>query len=178
MECGDAAINRIRGPHAERVKGSCEENREDASALDFYRAIGLAVSVMGNSPDYCQYPIACVTLWLEPAIRHHQIHFFFDSGGIPVGYLTWAWLATDTEQRLLHDPTVLLHISEWNEGDNLWILDFVLVSGDLRARLREAVSLFGGNERAKSLRRHADGTVRKTSIWRLAAFRNTSRPTR
>lgn len=158
--------------------GSGEVTPEDDSALDLFKALGLTVTVMGQSPDYCQYPIACIPLWLEPAIRHRQIHFFLDNAGFPVGYLTWAWLATDTEKRLQYDPTVLLHISEWNEGDNLWILDFVLVSGDLRARLREAVSLFGGHTQASSLRRHADGTVRKISVWRRAAFRNTSRPTK
>jgi hemolysin-activating ACP:hemolysin acyltransferase len=85
---------------------------------------------MAKSDEYCQYPIACITLWIEPAIRHEQIHFFFDDAGQACGYVTWAWLAADSERRLLHDPDVLLHISEWNEGSSLWILDFVVgVSG-------------------------------------------------
>lgn len=148
----------------------------DDRAPDFFRCVGLVATLMGQSPRYCEYPIACIPLWLEPAIRHCQIHFFLNHGGVPVGYLTWAWLTTDTEHRLLHDPAVLLHISEWNEGDRLWILDFVLLSGDVRSRLREAASVFENYEQAKSLRRREDGTVRKVSTWRRTAFRSISPP--
>ena len=116
---------------------------------------------MGQSRPYCQYPIACLSLWIEPAIRHNQIRFFFlDEGTTAVGYVTWARLAADTEHRLIHDPSVLLHLSEWNEGDRLWILDFVLLKGNVRSRLREIESLFAHEERINFLRRNDDGTVR------------------
>jgi len=149
---------------------------EPRESSEFLEQVGLAATVMGRSPQYCQYPIACIQLWLEPAIRHNQIKFFRNESGVAVGYITWAWLAEDTECRLLHDPSVLLHISEWNEGDRLWILDFVLISGDIRARLRDAAALFEREQSAKSLRRRDDGTVRKVTTWRRRAFKSTSHP--
>jgi cytolysin-activating lysine-acyltransferase len=143
---------------------------------EFLEQVGLAATVMGRSPQYCEYPIACIQLWLEPAIRHNQIKFFRNESGVAVGYITWAWLAEETEFRLIHDRNVLLHISEWNEGDRLWILDFVLLSGDLRARLKDVASLFKDKQFAKSLRRRDDGAVRKVTTWRRKAFKSTSHP--
>jgi hemolysin-activating ACP:hemolysin acyltransferase len=106
------------------------EGREPS---EFLEQVGLAATVMGQSPQYCEYPIACIQRWLEPAIRHNQIKFFRNESRVAVGYITWAWLAEDAEFRLMHDRSVLLHINEWNEGERLWILDFVLLSGDIHA---------------------------------------------
>lgn len=121
---------------------------------------------MGRSDEYCQYPIACVTLWIEAAVRHEQIYFFQDEAGQVCGYMTWAWIAEDAEQRLLRDPNVLLHISEWNEGERLWILDFLVHTGDVRTWIQEARTLFGEVEHAKSVRRRDDGSVRKVTTWK------------
>ena len=121
---------------------------------------------MSRSKHYCQYPIACLTLWIEPAISHGQMHLFKDSEGNPFGYMTWAYLASDAERRLLCDPEVLLHISEWNEGEALWILDFVVVTGNVKEAIRQAFDLFPSFVEAKSIRRDENGTVRKLTTWK------------
>ncbi len=149
-----------------------------ASAADLYPALGLAVDSMAKSDEYCQYPIACVTLWIEPAIRHEQIHFFRDASGEVCGYMTWAWLTEDTERRLLHNPNVLLHISEWNEGERLWILDFLVHAGEVRTWIREARELFAESTDARSLRRRDDGSVRKITTWKRRPCHGISRPGR
>jgi cytolysin-activating lysine-acyltransferase len=143
-------------------------------SADLYFALGAAADAMARSDEYCQYPIACLTLWIEPAICHEQIHFFRDDSGQVCGYMTWAWLAEDTERRLLHDSNVLLHISEWNEGERLWILDFLVHSGDVRSWIREARMLFGEATQAKSLHRREDGSVRKVITWKKRSSRGTS----
>jgi cytolysin-activating lysine-acyltransferase len=119
-----------------------------------------------RSKKHSHDPIASLAAWIEPAILLRQIDFFFDLAGRPVGYLTWALLAEDTEQRLLHDVDVVFHISEWNEGTRLWIIDFVLLDGNVREFVRKAYSLFPDAVEAKSLRRRYDGTVRKVTVWR------------
>ena len=146
--------------------------------LGFYSALGLAVDAMGKSDRYCQYPIACLTMWIEPAIRHEQIHFFRDEFGQVCGYMTWAWLADDTERRLIHDPDVLLHLSEWNEGDRLWILDFLVHTGDVRLWVGEAQSLFVEVAEANWLRRRDDGSVRKVMRWKRRPSSGISRQTK
>lgn len=141
------------------------------SALGFHERIGMAAWLMTKASDYAQYPIACLSAWIEPAVLHDQIHFFFrDEDRRPIGYVTWACLAPDTEQRLLHDPEVLFHISEWNEGESLWLMDMVLIAGDVRSCIREMCSMFPNFSEAKSLRRLEDGAVQKVTVWKRARF--------
>ena len=145
--------------------------------LELLQKLGMAAAVMGQSAQYCQYPVACLPLWIEPAIRHEQIHFFLDHAGSAVGYMTWAWLAADTEYRLAHDPSVLLHLSEWNEGDRLWVLDFVLLGGELRSRVREAADLFGRDQQVvRFLRRREDETVKAVHTWQRGSSNSTFHP--
>lgn len=131
-----------------------------------FSALGLATWLLGQSRIYRRFPIACISVWIEPAIRHEQIHFFVDETGMVCGYMIWAWLAQDTEQRFLQDPHVTFHLSEWNEGERLWITDFMVLKGSVRERVREAFSLFPAVAQANSLRRCNDGTVRKVMTWR------------
>lgn len=133
---------------------------------EYYYRLGIVAEMMTKSDEYVHYPIACLKVFIEPAIRLEQIHIFLDRSGNPRGYLTWALLAEDAERRHLNDPEVQFHLSEWNEGDRLWIMDFLLVDGDVRTALQEARKLFPGFSRARSLRRRADGTVRKVVTWR------------
>ncbi|MDH5821775.1 toxin-activating lysine-acyltransferase [Luteimonas sp. RD2P54] len=135
----------------------------DQTALE---ALGAVSVLMSRSPTYCQYPVACMPEWIEPAILLRQIKIFRDSAGVLAGYMTWAYLAPDVEDRFKNDPSVLLHFSEWNEGDRLWIMDFVCVNGNVRGLLREARASFPKAATAQSLRRNEDGAVRKVSTWR------------
>ncbi len=92
-------------------------------------------------------------LW--PAVLHKQIDFLFNSKGIPVGFVTWAYLTEACAQELMRDPDYVLHLSEWNEGDQLWIMDIVSVPGHVRnvarklreTRLRHASRVHGRRPR-------------------------------
>jgi len=132
-----------------------------------YQRLGMVSAAMAQSPLYCQYPVACIRFWIEPAILLNQIKFFFDVSGNLAGYMTWAFLAEDTEHRLIHDSDVLLHISEWNEGNRLWILDMVVLNGDGKLFANQARKLFPKFSEARSLRRRDDGSVRRVVLWKL-----------
>jgi cytolysin-activating lysine-acyltransferase len=96
-----------------------------------------------------------------------QIFFFRDSIGPNNGYMTWAYLTEETERRLINDPNALLHLSEWNEGDRLWIMDLVVIDGETRRHIRQALKdLIPNHSFAKSLRCYPDGTARKVVMWR------------
>jgi cytolysin-activating lysine-acyltransferase len=137
---------------------------------EYHKQMGRVAVAMTRSDNYCHYPIACLAVWIRPPVLLEQIHFFSDRSGALAGYMTWAFLADDVERRLLTDPDVLLHISEWNEGDTLWIMDFVAFRGHLRSCLMEAATLFPGHAFASSLRRRDDGSVRKVSRWPLKKY--------
>lgn len=121
---------------------------------------------MCRSQLYCQFPVACISEWLIPPIAFGQILVFRNASGLLVGYVTWAFLTEDVERRLLNDPQVLLHFSEWNEGDRLWLLDFVSTQGSARQLLRQVRDHFKDHRFARSLRRQDDGSIKKTVVWK------------
>ncbi len=72
-----------------------------------------------------------------PAARHGKIAFFLNFDSVPVGFVTWAHLAAEAEQRILQSMDPWLHLSEWNEGASLWVKSL-----HVPARLRrEAIRL-------------------------------------
>lgn len=134
---------------------------------------GYVAYLMARQTEYREYPLATMSDWLELPIALGQIQVFFDPvSNAPVGYATWAWLSAEVERRWLDEPSTLLHYSEWNEGDRLWIMDLVAPFGhgaDIARHLRRHG--FPGHAQAKSLRRDGDGNVVKISTWGRAKAR-------
>jgi cytolysin-activating lysine-acyltransferase len=136
----------------------------------FAEKLGTAAMLMGSSREYMLFQIVCLRMWIEPAIRHKQIQFYYDECGKPMGYLAWAMVAPDVADRLVNDPRVVLHESEWNEGDILWIIDFVAPHGRVLEMVSHAKEkLFNAFPECRYVRRDAAGNVRKLSIWRRRA---------
>jgi hemolysin-activating ACP:hemolysin acyltransferase len=135
---------------------------------DMMRKRGVIAHLMANNTRYRGFPLASLSAWIDPAIVTNQLAIFYGSySGNPVGYITWAFLAPDVEHRWLNDPGVLLHESEWNEGGNLWIMDFLAIPGyceDIIEFIEN--NMFADHSEAYSLRRKGDGTVRKVSYWK------------
>lgn len=62
---------------------------------------------------------------ISPAFHQRRIKIFYDKDGEAIAYLIWATLVSEVEDRVLATGRFDLHISEWNEGDRFWIVDFV-----------------------------------------------------
>lgn len=96
-----------------------------------------------------------IHLW--PAVRLNQIGFLFNSKGSPVAFATWAFVTDEVAQTMISDPRYCLDIGEWNEGDQLWLMDFVAFPGEawnLVRRLREFY--LPGPWRVRGIRRYAN----------------------
>lgn len=97
-----------------------------------------------------------IRLW--PAVRLNQIGFLFNSKGSPVAFATWAFVTDEVAQTLLADPGYCMDISEWNEGDQLWLVDFVAPFGEARNLARKLCNCYlPGDWRVRGMRRYADG---------------------
>lgn len=128
--------------------------------------LGLVASLMCRSTARQDYPLSYLTKWIEPAIAHRQIYYAFGDRGRPLAYWTWALLASEVEHRLMNARHMWLHESEWNEGDRLWILDFVAPHGYVRDIVKHLHgSFFALHNAAYSMRWAADGSVRSCSFW-------------
>ena len=96
-----------------------------------------------------------IRLW--PAVRLNQIGILYDSKGSPVAFATWAFVTEEVAQSMLADPDYRMDISEWNEGDQLWLVDFVAPSGEARNLVRKLWSTYLlGDWRVRGIRRYAE----------------------
>ncbi|HWU78854.1 MAG TPA: toxin-activating lysine-acyltransferase [Caulobacter sp.] len=109
-----------------------------------------------------QFRIAAIQAQIWPAIRLGHIEFDFDLRGAPSAYLMWAFVSDEVLAELQSDPARLLHLSEWNEGHNLWLVDIVAPRGGARRLLsRLRVERFADHDVAHATRRDAGGAIRK-----------------
>lgn len=112
-------------PHTPSRSGYDCNYPQNAPSAEFNAVLGTAVSLMASSANCAYFSMQHVTAWLIPAITTGQIHIFCDRRGQPVGYLTWAFLSETAERRWLMNPDGIFHVSEWNEGTRLWLIDLV-----------------------------------------------------
>ncbi len=133
--------------------------------------IGYAVMVLLQSKKYSLFQVLTIRCWIEQAITLGQIKFFFDWDGTPIGYVTWAYLAEDVESRLLGDNNFSLHFSEWNEGGNLWVIDFCMPTGSVKEAARyfleEIRSFYVG--RLSWVRRDPNYSVKKICRYEIGS---------
>lgn len=94
-----------------------------------YTKVGYATTLCSVAEGRKLYTFNYLQHLIIPAIRHQQIQFYFDSDNKPVAYVIWGFLSERTEQGLLQSQVPKLHVSDWNDGESLWILDLVAPLG-------------------------------------------------
>jgi len=130
--------------------------------------LGYVAMIMFMSGSYSTFQMRTLNFWITPAIDHQQILFLFDNTARPIGYVTWAHLAPDTEHRLLNNKDFLLHPSEWNEGGKTWLIDFCFPCGGVmesRAAIKKHLKSKGVTELFWAHRK-TDYSIKKT--WRVS----------
>lgn len=71
------------------------------------------------------FKIASMTSQLMSAINLGQVHLIYNRRGNPLGYLAWSFITEQVLAQLKKDPLYILHFSEWNEGDIVYLFDVV-----------------------------------------------------
>ncbi|PRW84531.1 toxin-activating lysine-acyltransferase [Pseudomonas simiae] len=138
-----------------------------ASHMEKANSLGFALWVAMQSHSYYMFRLIDLRVWIEPAIHHNQIMFFFDIFDKPIGYIIWANLAPDVEKRFLNNPDFLLHESEWDEGNKTWILDCCFPFGGVRhaiCKLRKKL-LLQNIRRVSWVRRNPDYSIKKVFVY-------------
>ncbi|WP_277588995.1 toxin-activating lysine-acyltransferase [Pseudomonas chlororaphis] len=136
---------------------------QKGSFIDRAKLIGFAFWIAMESQAYRAFRLIDFKFWVIPAIDHKQILFFFDDFDNPIGYVIWANIAPDSEQRLLKDSSFLLHESEWDEGNRTWIIDCCFPYGSINYAVAEIRNFFKSQDidRFFWARRNMDYSVRK-----------------
>ena len=115
------------------------------------------------------YSIASAYLWLWPAVRLNQIVYTTGRGGMWTGYATWAYFTPESAMTFIKSDPPFLHISDWNEGDQLWILDVVAPLSHARSLASQLRSRLSRDfKEARHVRRNSDGNIIGTRTLCLA----------
>jgi cytolysin-activating lysine-acyltransferase len=130
-----------------------------------FERLGLATELLCRIRPGQKYGLEFIWQRLQPAIILNQICFGFEERCRVVAFWTWAFLAPDVEERLVRDPSTILHFSEWNEGPNLWVLDLVAPFGHLIDVIRFLQRGFFAGHTSASTARITGGGVVKVSKW-------------
>lgn len=129
--------------------------------------LGAIARLMSRSKRYHNYPTAYLCMWIEPALITNQAAIFYRrNDSEPVGFITWAFLSAEVEHRWRRDPRALLHLSDWNEDGNLWIVDFMAAPGfceDIVEFINE--NMFKEHAQLHYRRININGSIKKICHW-------------
>lgn len=112
------------------VKGEADVNHRRAN-----EDIGAIVRFAGARPSHGGTSLARFSHALSFAHGLGQTKVFYNGFGQCTGFVVWALLVPDVERRVIRTKRLELHDFEWNEGDSLWIIDFLTRPGSLRPAL-------------------------------------------
>jgi hemolysin-activating ACP:hemolysin acyltransferase len=128
--------------------------------------IGCALQVMSQCKFHASFPVSRAVGLLTSAYRHGMLRVYFGAAGNPVAYAAWAFISTESEEKLAKGEIFNFHFSEWNEGEQLWIIDFAAPLGHAYAVCRDLQrSTFGRAEYARYARvQKGYLTVRQTRL--------------
>ena len=128
--------------------------------------LGSIVCLMQNSPLHRQYSIADLEERFIPSLLHNQFRYY-EINGTPIGFVNWAWLDEETEEKYTTGEYELT-LDEWVGGSSLWFPEFVAPYGHARkmvADLRTNVHKKGTP--AKALRISQEGELMGIAKYRL-----------
>jgi cytolysin-activating lysine-acyltransferase len=120
--------------------------------------------LMLNSPLHRQYNILDIETRFVPSLIHNQFRYY-EIAGRPVGFVNWAWLSDEVEQKFMTAKYELTH-DEWKSGDRLWFPEFVAPFGHARYIIKDLrTNVLPKGTPAKSFRINPDGSLDSISKW-------------
>lgn len=115
--------------------------------------LGIAAKLLVNAGGG-RLSIASLIGWLETPIRLGQILFLTSWERIPLGFATWAYLTPRTLQRMASGEQDLPLLEDWNEGADLWLVNFVAPKGHSSELIRHLRAQLGSTHDVVHYRRN------------------------
>ncbi|MBD2302097.1 toxin-activating lysine-acyltransferase [Nostoc sp. FACHB-190] len=128
------------------------------------KLIGSITHLMLSSPLHRKYKIAHIAERFVPSLIHNQFRYY-EIDGNPIGFVNWAWLTDEVEQKFLTEKYVL-QLDEWQGGNNLCFPEFIAPFGHARLIITDLrTNIFPKGTPAKSLKINPDGTLKSIYRW-------------
>jgi len=129
---------------------------------------GRALRLLSRAPFRRDLSLKEVVRNLWPPVKLGQIEFLYNSHGEALAFATWAYLTPEVAELFRVNADYRLELHEWNEGDQLWIVDFFSPYGGTRnlcTKLRR--SRFLRFQTVHAVRSYANDKVSRTVAKRL-----------
>ena len=128
--------------------------------------IGSITHLMMSSTLHRKYNISDIAERFVPALIHNQFRYY-EINGSPIGFVNWAWLTDELEQKFMTGQYVL-NLDEWQGGSNLWFPEFIAPFGHARLIVKDLrTNILPKGTPAKSFRIRPDGSLKSISHWRI-----------
>lgn len=92
------------------------------------RLLGDIVTLMMQSPTHLNYKIQHFSSVVLPPVQLNQYRIYHNAKKQPVGFVSWAMLSKEAEQKFLNQATPLT-LEEWASGDSIYIMEFIAPYG-------------------------------------------------
>lgn len=143
--------------------------------VDYYSSVGYAVELLSQSEYHRQHRTGdYLRSEVLPALWCGQTRFYVTQEGLPSAMVTWAWLSESVETQVHASGRVLMG-REWNCGDRLFINDWITPYHNVRDVLHDMTHNIFPDKVATSLRRNANGSVRRINRWTGVNLRQVSK---
>lgn len=127
--------------------------------------IGSITHLMISSPLHRKYKIASIPERFIPSLIHNQFRYY-EIDGNPIGFVNWAWLTDEVEEKFMTTQYVL-NLDEWQGGNNLWFPEFIAPFGHARLIIQDLRrNIFPKGTPAKSFKINPDGSFKSIYHWK------------
>lgn len=113
------------------------------------QSLGALTQIMAASRAHQKHDMAYFRHVINSLLAHDQITILYNARKEAVAYYCWAFLAPDVEKRVIGTGQWNLHISEWNEGTSLWLVDLAAPFGHLGMVVRNIKQRFVSHPRIR-----------------------------
>ena len=129
-----------------------------ASAQQRLQMIGSITHLMMCSELHRKYQIIDIAELFLPSLIHNQFRYC-EVDGQPLGFVNWAWLTDEIEEKYKTGKYVL-KLDEWQGGSNLWFIEFIAPFGHTHLMIKDLrTNILPKGTLAKSLRIRSDGSL-------------------
>ena len=104
-----------------------EEVQKEKMSSNLESVLGTIALLMLRSPTHKHVFIGDWEWIIMPPVLSRQFKLFRDRDHQPIGFISWAKISPDVEQRLI-SGAVKLAPKDWNSGDKLYIIDIITVA--------------------------------------------------
>ena len=131
--------------------------------------LGKIITLMTASDVHKRWTLESTERLIAPPMTLGQYMLVSDRADFPVAFATWAFLNEEAERGYL-TRTRKLQPEDWDDGDRLWIVDFVAPYGDVHGivkLLQKEISkeLPDDFMQAHIARVGKDGKVRRVGVF-------------